>query len=121
MANDDKSRENRRAQNRERYAWLKEKGFCTMCGSTWNKPGYVLCETCLKRRAIYDNRFDPDGERHRTSNRERRVARAAAGRCTECGRPAEDGFKTCRRCRDMRMDCVRVYRIKKRIKQAARR
>lgn len=111
---------NRAKGNRERRAWLKDNGFCIACGSNYNEPGYVLCKQCMKNRVIYDLRYDPTGEKRRTNNQKRRLERAAAGLCTECGRPALPGLKVCWTCRERRRECVRMYKLRKRLERQAK-
>lgn len=34
---------------KERYQWLREKGFCISCGREKAEPGYVRCAACLEK------------------------------------------------------------------------
>ena len=34
---------------RERYQWLREKGFCVSCGQERAEVGYVRCSACLEK------------------------------------------------------------------------
>lgn len=103
--------------NRDRRAWLKDHGFCIVCGCTYNEPGYALCKGCIKRREVHDKKYDPTGERRRQNNQRRREERIAAGLCTECGKPVDILGHVCLRCKEMRRDCVRGYKLKKRIER----
>lgn len=105
--------------NRERRAWLKDNGFCIVCGCTYNEPGYVVCKNCKAKREIYDKRYDPTRERRRENGRKRRADRIAAGLCTECGKPVDIPGHVCLRCKEMRRDNVRIYKMKKRMERAA--
>ena len=59
-------------------------------------------------------------EQRRERQRQRREERIAAGLCTECGkRPANPGMRMCERCRMMRNDSTRKYKIKQRIEREA--
>ncbi len=102
---------------KERYEWYKGRGICTTCGRTWAEPGHVRCKECEDNIAVYHNRRR---EERRLAMRQKRAERIAAGICTECGkRPATDGMRMCPRCRAMRNDSTRKYKILQRIKKEA--
>lgn len=84
---------------------------------TYNEPGYSLCKGCIERRKRHDQKYDPTGERRRQNNQRRREERIAAGLCTECGKPVDIPGHVCLRCKEMRRDNVRIYKLKKRIER----
>ena len=97
---------------KERYEWYKERGICTTCGVAWAEPGHIRCKACEAAIAVYhDKSHDKRVER----KRQVRADRIAAGLCTECGRrPATEGMRMCPRCREMRNDSTRKYKIHQR-------
>ena len=99
-------------QYKERYRWYKEMGICTTCGREWVEPGHVRCKACeAKIKAYHDRSREKRMERARA----RRQERINAGLCTECGRrKAVDGKRMCQRCRDMRNDSTRKWKIHQR-------
>lgn len=99
-------------ENRQRYRWYKERGICTTCGRVWAEPGRVRCKECAEAIRAYHN-ADREGRMQRAA--EKRQERIANGLCTECGkRPATEGMRMCPRCRAMRNDSTRKYKIHKR-------
>ena len=102
---------------KERYNWYYAHGICTTCGRTWVEPGHVRCKACEDKIAFYHNL---NREERIERARQRRADRIAAGICTECGkRPATEGMRMCERCRQMRNDSTRKYRIQKKLKRQA--
>lgn len=112
--NDEHSR-----QCRERRAWLKEHGFCIVCGQTYNEPGYVLCRNCMRKRRQHDMKYDPTGEKRRQSHKKLYYDRIAAGLCVECGKPLDREGRKCQVCRDKAVEVQRVYKMRKRMEREA--
>ena len=112
-----RSREEHNAQNRERYRWYKDRGICTTCGRAWVVPGHVRCKECEAKIAKY---HEASYDKRKEQQKQRRQERIAAGLCIECGKPAIPGMRKCERCRMMRNDSTRKYKIQKRIERAAR-
>ena len=86
------------------------------CGD-WAEPGRTMCKKCLDNHAGYVQSY---GEAYRDRKRQRWQERIAARLCIDCGRPTDNGHTRCIRCRDMRMDSTRKYRINKRIEKQAK-
>ena len=106
--------------NRKRRARLIDQGKCVTCGWRDVIPGRTQCQFCYDRWKASAEKSDPGGERRRVRQREQRAQRIAAGICTECGkRPANPGKRMCERCRQMRNDSTRKYKIIKKIERAA--
>ena len=103
---------------KERYNWYKDRGICTTCERVWSEPGKVRCKACeAKIAAAHEKRR----EERRRAKQEQRQQRITAGICTECGkRPATEGMRMCPRCRAMRNDSTRKYKIEKRIERDVR-
>ena len=99
-------------ENKERYNWYKERGICTTCGRTWVEPGHVRCKACESKIKVYHDRDREKRNERRAALRQERIAK---GLCTECGkRPATEGMRMCPRCRAMRNDSTRKYKIHQR-------
>lgn len=99
-------------ENKERYNWYKERGICTTCGRVWGEPGHVRCKACENKIKAYHDR---DSEKRKERKAAQRQERIAKGLCTECGkRPATEGMRMCPRCRAMRNDSTRKYKIHQR-------
>ena len=62
-----KHKEQQRVANAERYAWLKSKGYCVMCGHEKASQFSVYCTACAEK-----NR--QRGERYRDKKREKEKA-----------------------------------------------
>ena len=62
-----KHKEQQRVANAERYAWLKSKGYCVMCGHEKASEYSVRCPACAEK-----NR--QRGERYRDKKREKEKA-----------------------------------------------
>ena len=110
-----RSKDEHNAQNRERYRWYKDRGICTTCGRTWVVPGHVRCKQCEAQIAKY---HAASYEKRLERQKQRRQERIAAGLCIDCGKPAVPGMRKCERCRMMRNDSTRKYKIHKRIEKA---
>ena len=102
--------------NHRRYERLKEAGKCVKCGESWAEPGKTMCQKCLDRHVEYEQSY---GNAYRDKKRQQRQERIAAGLCYDCGRPTDNGHTRCQRCREMRMDSTRKYRITKKIEMEA--
>ena len=99
-------------ENIERYNWYKERGICTACGRTWVEPGHVRCKACEDKIRFYNDR---DREKRKERKAAQRQERIEKGLCTECcKRPATEGMRMCPRCREMRNDSTRKYKIHQR-------
>lgn len=86
----------RQAYDKERYEWLKDKGFCVKCGSEKAALGFVTCPDCQYKARLRDIKRDPEGPR--SGMKRLRDERAQAGLCTYCGEPAREGRRLCERC-----------------------
>lgn len=107
-----RTKEQHSRENIERYNWYKERGICTTCGRMWVKPGYVRCRECEDKIKAYHDR---DREQRIERARALRQERIEKGLCTECGkRKATEGMRMCPRCRAMRNDSTRKYKIHQR-------
>ena len=105
----------RHAYNRKRRKRLIEQGVCVTCGWREVVPGWTQCQFCYDRWKESAEKSDPGGERRRERARRQRAERIAAGICTECGtRKATEGMRMCERCREMRNDSTRKYKIHQR-------
>jgi hypothetical protein len=80
-------------------------------------PGRTQCQFCYEKWKKSAAKSDPDGEKRRERQRQRRQERIEAGLCTECGKPVIPGMRMCERCRNMRNDSTRKYKIKQRTKK----
>lgn len=114
-------RATRNQYTRERYSEYREHGICVTCGQNWVEPGYVRCKACIAKYWQQQKRYDPTGEKRREQAKARWKARADAGLCVDCGRPAEKGKRCCRRCLDMRCESARKARILRNMDDEARR
>lgn len=102
---------------KDRYDWYKSRGICTVCGVSWAEPGHVYCKSCAEKNERCHAR---KREERIEAKRRRRADRIAAGLCTECGaRPATEGMRMCPRCRAMRNDSTRKYKIGKKLDRIA--
>lgn len=102
--------------NKSRYERCKEDGECVKCGHP-AEPGRTMCRKCLDAHIEYERNCKAG---LRETKRQRRADRIAAGLCIDCGKPVGDSEHTrCKRCRDMRMDSCRKYRIHKRLEKEA--
>jgi len=108
-------RRSRQRYNKERYDWLKERGYCVTCGHAWAEPGRCRCKACAKE--LDAMRARNYGEWYAGQNR-LRAARIEAGLCITCGAPAAEGRRRCPRCLANRRDYQRCYAIEKKTKQA---
>lgn len=107
-----RTKEERSRENKERYHWYKDRGICTTCGREWVVPGHVRCKVCNAKIKFYNDR---DREKRIKRKAEQRAERITKGLCTECGkRKATEGMRMCPRCREMRLDSNRKYRIHQR-------
>ena len=50
-------KEEHRQYAKERYAWLKSKGLCVICGKKKAKEGRVMCPRCLARNSANTKRY----------------------------------------------------------------
>ena len=100
--------------DRARYESRKEQGLCVKCGA-FAEPGKTLCRACLDRWHANENR-----EANAEKKRQRRKECREKGLCIDCyTRKVEPGHTRCKRCRDLRMDSTRKYRIHKKLMEVA--
>ena len=111
-------KEHRAQYNRDRRAWYIEHGICARCCREFAEPGHVHCRKCLQHEI--DRRVKTRA-RDNAKHRELRQERIAKGLCPYCGKPATNGMKSCDRCRAMRRDSVRKYKILQRMDKQAER
>ena len=98
--------------NKARYESLKEQGLCIKCGA-FAEPGRVLCRKCLDEWHENENR-----DLYREQKRQKRKECREKGLCIDCyTRKVEPGHTRCKRCRDLRMDSTRKYRINMKLKK----
>ena len=82
--------------NKDRYEWLKDKGYCVTCGHARAAAGFVQCPDCQYKGRLRAIKRDPEGPRQ--GMKRLRAERAEAGLCTCCGEPAREKRKLCERC-----------------------
>lgn len=100
------------SRKRPQYYKRKNAGMCVSCGTRAAEAGKVMCKRCAQRSHDYAVTYDPGWKKHKAM----RDARKAAGLCIDCGRPSE-GFTRCQRCRAMRLDSFRKYKIMRKIRK----
>ena len=93
------TREERNAQDRERYAFFKARHLCTKCGrgAELNK---TLCSRCLEKHAAYNSKYFAQPENMEKSvqrKRELRAKRRELGICM-CGKERYSEHTTCYEC-----------------------
>lgn len=99
---------------RERRNFYLPRGICCQCGREWVAPGHTLCEACRDKHRESEARNDPGFERRKERKKVLREQRRAAGLCIDCGHPSE-GHVRCLRCREMRRDSWRKWKILQRM------
>lgn len=78
----------------------KAKGLCTGCGKQKPATGYVMCETCRKKKRITNRRSWAKSGKAKHPGIER-TEWYKYGFCYSCGEePPMEGFKICKRCYD---------------------
>lgn len=60
-------REQMAAYQKERYEWLREKGFCISCGREKAEPGYVRCAACRAKAKRKKPVSDETGKKRKSS------------------------------------------------------
>ena len=79
--------------------WLKDHRICTRCQARMAFGRYTKCPECLEKTAQADADYRArHPERKRESARKSYEKHKAEGRCTQCGRPAEEGKTMCKAC-----------------------
>lgn len=76
-------------KNQELYAWYKQMGICSQCGTNKAAPNRVRCEECLAKNAESADKhrkIKPIASR-KTYNRNLREQRKQNGLCIWCGKP----------------------------------
>lgn len=81
---------------KDRYEWLKDKGFCVACGHARAAAGFFQCPDCQYKDRLRAIKRDPEGPRQ--GMKRLRARRAEAGLCTYCGEPARENRRLCERC-----------------------
>jgi hypothetical protein len=95
-----------KAYHKERYDKMRDQGLCIMCKG-FAEPGKTLCKACLERWHANEDR-----EGNAEKQRQRRQECREKGLCIDCHtRKVEPGHTRCKRCRGLRMDSTRKYRI----------
>lgn len=82
--------------NKDRYEWLKDKGWCVRCGHARAAEGFVCCPDCQYKDRLRAIKRDPDGPRQ--GMKQLRDLRIQQGLCVDCGEPAREGRRQCERC-----------------------
>ena len=77
-----------RANERERYRWLKSHGMCVRCAHEKAVPGKVCCPECGERARERQRLYHDDERKQYEKNRY--YLRKAEGVCVVCGRPADN-------------------------------
>lgn len=105
-----------REYHKARYEYLTQNGRCVICTRRDERTlvGMRLCRACAEARAMRNLPMERQ-EKKRQQARERKHRLIEAGLCCRCGqRPPEDGYRTCRECRDREKDYQRQCRKKRR-------
>lgn len=97
------------------YYQARNSGRCYLCGKL-AIPGKGLCEEHYAEKKEYQRKYR---EKNHDVIRQKRLDKIAAGLCIDCGQPVGDEHTRCPRCRELRMDSNRKYRITKRIEREA--
>lgn len=106
-----------KAFNKARYEGLKLQGKCVKCAKRWAEPGKTMCKQCI---ADWHRSATLNNDTYQENKRKRRQELREAGLCIDCGQVVDgDNHTRCKRCRDMRMDSTRKYRIRKRLEKEA--
>ena len=106
-----------REETRQMY---KDHGICPQCKTRWAEPGRVYCKSCINLIMARRRKNDPNNEKGKAYNRERRQRLKAAGMCTYCGqKPAIEGQILCPACKAKNAESNKKYKIIKRIEREA--
>lgn len=98
----------------------KDHGICPRCKTRWAEPGRVYCKPCINLIMARRHKKDPDNEKGKAYNRERRERLKAAGMCTYCGqKTAVEGQVLCPVCKAKNRESRIKYKIQKRIEREA--
>lgn len=96
-----------RERHREDRKFFKAHGLCQICGKNIPEPGRVTCSDCLQYNQEYKairlkNETPEEREKrlnyYRETGKTRYKERRAAGLCTKCGKPAQEGKSMCTEC-----------------------
>lgn len=87
------------------YRELKSEHRCASCGKQDRRTlaGMTYCDGCAQKNRENQRRWlsNPENvERKKELERARRERLKADGLCPRCGKPAEEGYVTCRECLD---------------------
>lgn len=110
----------RQAKAREELrSWYVEHGLCPRC-KKYAEPGRVYCKPCINLIMARRRKNDPNNEKGKTYNRERRERLKAAGMCVCCGkRKAVKERVLCPVCKRKHQESQHKYTIIKRIEREA--
>ena len=92
------TKEEQRAYNNERYAWLKQHGICVVCAMEEAAKGKTKCLVCMSNtneNALKSIRKRRDKETYNAYMREYNRKRKEKGLCQWCGRPTKNGHTFC--------------------------
>ena len=104
---------------KELITMYKDHGICPRC-KRWAEPGRVYCKPCINLIMARRRKNDPDNEKGKTYNRERRERLKAAGMCVCCGkRKVVEGQVLCPVCKAKNRESQQKYKIIQRIKREA--
>lgn len=105
---------------KENIQMYKDHGICPRCATRYAEPGRVYCKPCINLIMARRRKKDPDNEKGKAYNRERRERLKAAGMCMWCGqRKAVEGQTLCPVCRRKNNESHIKYVITQRIKREA--
>ncbi len=85
-----------------RQAYYRARQRCVRCGTqdAFTLIGKRLCADCTEKAARYSSKYGKEHREKRTEyQREWARKRVEAGLCPRCGKPAENGYSRCARCR----------------------
>lgn len=83
-------------------AYYRSRQRCTKCGQqdAFTLNGRSLCAECVEKVNAQSKRYNAEHREERNAwCREWVQTRREAGLCPRCGKPAEDGYIICKRCR----------------------
>lgn len=105
---------------KERYEWLKSKGYCVRCGKEKAEPGKTACTLCKmnareKNRIYWHEKCSPEQkQKYYEKAKMYRQMLDDEGICKKCSkRPAKDGRKMCANCLAQERERMKTARIAK--------
>ena len=89
---------------KEFYSMRKKAGVCTQCGreDAFTMAGRAKCAECAEKHRLHQaaRLADPVKKKAAADRvKAKKEERAAAGLCTDCGRPTEPPYRWCPTCR----------------------